>query len=75
MEKDERKTISLYFKYALSRCNFTYEQFAERIGLSSKQALSYVLNNRKNDAWKYSDIRRYCDVLEISLDRFFSEND
>lgn len=67
--------ISDTFKEAIRISRFDYEKFAKEVGLSSKQALSYVLNNRKDSNWRYEDVKLYCGVLNISHTKLLEDVD
>lgn len=69
------RLISKKFKEEISKSRFDYKKFAEAVGVSSKQALSYILNQKEDSNWRYEDIKQYCDVLNISHTMFLEDVD
>ena len=69
------KYISDTFKREIQRSKFTYEKFAEKVGLNSKQNLSAWLNHKEDDTWGYDDIKVFCRVLNINHVLFLQDVD
>ena len=69
------KIIGGAFKDAIKRTHWTYEKFAEAVGLNSKQNLSFWLNHKEDEAWMYDDIRTFCRVLRINHTLFLQDVD
>lgn len=63
------------FKYAIGKSHLSYEKFAERVGLNSKQNLSYWLNHKEDDTWAYEDIKNFCKALGINHTLFLQDVD
>lgn len=69
------KFIGEAFKDAIKRSHYTYGKFAEVVGLSSKQNLSFWLNHKEDDAWLYDDIKMFCKALYINHSLFLQDVD
>lgn len=69
------RLISNAFKDEIKRSHWTYDKFAEAVGLNSKQNLSFWLNHKEDDAWLYDDIKTFCRVLGINHTLFLQDVD
>lgn len=69
------KLISGEIKELVKKSHYDYEGLGAVLGLSSKQAVSYILNHREDDDWKYEDIKRWCGVLNYSWEVLLADVD
>lgn len=61
------RVIGKRIKKELAWQGYTYDEFCDIVGISSKAVLANILNKREDDRWRYSELKRFCDALYINL--------
>lgn len=69
------KYIAELFKDEIKHGWRSYEKVAKDMGLASKQALSYFLNDKEDDNWSYNELRMFCATLEMRVDEVIAYAD
>lgn len=69
------KFIAELFKDEIKHGWRSYEKVAKDMGLASKQALSYFLNDKDDDNWSYNELRMFCATLEMNVDEVIAYAD
>lgn len=67
------RVISERFKEEIASNGYTYERFCGEVGVSGKAVLANILNHREDKSWRYIEIKKWCDVLDVNIIKLLAE--